>query len=89
MQQDQRGSKRTLVKWSAECERLRDKLKAAAARNAEHEKSMEVLKQELANLKVKAANKDEVIEEMEKINNQLRSELEQLEHYHQNLANDC
>ena len=76
-------------KWSAECEALRDNLKAAAARNAQQEQSIEVLKQELADLKVKAAKKGEAIKNMEKMNNQLRSELEQLEHYNQYLANEC
>ena len=62
---------------------------AAAARNAEQELSIEVLKQELANLKVKAAKKGKAIENTEKMNDQLRSELEQLEHYNQFLANKC
>ena len=76
-------------KWSAECEALRDSLKAAAAGNGEREQSIEVLKQELADLKVKVAKKGEAIENMEKMNDQLRSELEQLEHYNQYLANKC
>ena len=76
-------------KWSAECEAFRDKLKAAAARNAEQEQSIEILKQELADLKVKVAKKVEAIEIMEKINYQLRSELEQLEHYNQYSAYEC
>ena len=76
-------------KWSARCEALRDNLNAAAARNAEQEQSIEVLKQDLADLKDKVAKKGEAIENMEKINDQLRSELEQLEHYNQYLANEC
>ena len=89
MQQDQRGNKKVLGKLSAECEALRDNLKASAARNAEQEQSIEVLRQELVNLKVKAAKKGEPIEKMEKMNDQLRSELEQLEHYKQCLAIEC
>ena len=77
-----------LGKWSAKCEVLRDNLKAAAARNAEQD-STEVLKQDLANLKAKADNKGKAIENMEKFNYQLRSELEQLEHYNQYLAIEC
>ena len=50
---------------------------------------IEVLKQELANLKVKVAKKGENIEKMERLNDQLRSELEQLEQYNQYLANGC
>ena len=68
-------------KWSAECEALRANLKAAAASNAEQEQSIEVLK-------VKAAKKGEFFKNMEKINDQLRPELEQLEHYNQYLANE-
>ena len=44
--------------------------------------------QELANLKVNAAKKSEAFDKMEKMNNQLRSELRQLEHYNQYLANE-
>ena len=40
---------------------LRDNLKAAAARNGEQEQSIEVLKQELTDLKVKAATNGKVI----------------------------
>ena len=76
-------------KWSDEREALRGNLKAAAERTAEQEQSIEVLKQELADLKVNAAIKNESIEKMEKIDDQLRSELEQLEHYNQYLANEC
>ena len=76
-------------KWSAECEALRDNLKAPAARNAEQEQSNELLKQEFAELKVKVGKKGEAIEKMEKLNDQLRSEPEQLEHYNQYLANEC
>ena len=78
-----------MVIWSAECEALRDNLKAAAARNGEQEQCTEVLKLELADLKVKVAKKSEAIKKMEKMNDQLRSELEQLEHYNQYLANKC
>ena len=81
------ATKEVLVKWSAECEAWRDDLKAAAARNAKQEQSIEVLKQELADLKVQAAKMVEAIENMEKMNDQLRSELEQLEHYNHYLAN--
>ena len=50
------------------------------------QQSIESLKQELANLKIKAAKMGENIKKMEKVNYQLRSELEQLEHYNQYLA---
>ena len=83
------ATKEVVGKWRAKCEALRDNLKAAAARNAEQDKSIEIFKQELANLKVKAAKKGEAIENMEKMNDQLRSELEQVEHYNQYLANEC
>ena len=49
------ATKEVLGKWSAECEALRDNLKAASTRTAEQELSIEVLKQELADLKVKFA----------------------------------
>ena len=75
----------------AECQTLLDNIKAAAARNAEKEQSIEVLKQELANLKElkRAAKKGGDIAKMEKMNDQLRSELEQLEHFNQFLAHEC
>ena len=58
MEQDQSGNKRCIGKWSAECEALRDNLKAtAAAKNAEQEQSIEVLKKKSANLKIKTAKK--------------------------------
>ena len=75
------ATKEVLVKCSNECEALRDNLKRAAARNAEQEQSNEVVKQELAGLKVKTVKKGKAIEKMEKMKDQLRSELEQLEHY--------
>ena len=46
-----------MSRWSAECEALLDNLLAAAARIAEQEESIKVLKQELADLKVRAAKK--------------------------------
>ena len=64
------ATKEVLGKWGAECEALRDNLKVAAARNAEKEQSIEVLKQEFADLKFKAAKKGEAIENMEKKNDQ-------------------
>ena len=69
--------KKDLYKWSAA---LRDNLKAALARNAEQEQSIEILKQELANLKAKVAKKGAAIENVEKMSDQLRLELDQLEH---------
>ena len=80
---------KVLDKWSSECEALRDKLKAAAARNAEQEQSIVILKQELANLKAKVAKKSAAIENVEKMRDQLRLELNQLEHYNQYLAIKC
>ena len=68
------ATKEVLDKLSAHCEALRDNLKATAARNAEQDQSIEVLKQELAELKVKAAKKD--IGKLEKMKGQLKSELE-------------
>ena len=47
------------------------------------------MKHELADLKVKAPKKGESTENMEKMNDRLRSELEQLQHYNQYLANEC
>ena len=47
-----------MAKLGAECEALRDNLKAAAARNAEQEQSIDILKQELANLKVNTDKKE-------------------------------
>ena len=61
------ATKEVLGKWSDELEALRDNLKAAAARTAEQEQSIEVLKQDLAGFKVKAAKKGETFEKMEKI----------------------
>ena len=57
LRQSQRGNKRSVGKLSAECEALRDNLKAAAARNADQEQSIDLLKQELANLKVNTDKK--------------------------------
>ena len=82
----QQKKKEIVGKWSAQCEALRNNLKAAA-RNADQEQNIEVLKQELADLKVEAAKKDETIKQMDKTNDQFRSELEQLEDYNQFLAN--
>ena len=79
-------TKEVLGKWSAECESLRDNIEAAAARNAKQELSIELLKQELADLKVKAAMKCKAIDKLEKMNDQLRSKLEQREHYNQYLV---
>ena len=50
--------------------------------------SIEVLKQELADLKVKAAKEGKAIKNMEKMNDQLRPGLEQLELYNRYLANE-
>ena len=58
LRQSPRGNREALGKLSAECEALRDNLKAAAARNAEQEQSIDLLKQELANLKVNADKKE-------------------------------
>ena len=80
------ATREALGKLSAACEALRDNLKAAAARNAEQEQSIDLLKQELADLKV---NTDKKSEAMEKENDQLRSELQQLENYNQYLASEC
>ena len=51
------ATREALEKLSAECEALRDNLKAAAARNAEQEQSIDLLKKELANLKVNTDKK--------------------------------
>ena len=83
------ATKDVLGKWIAECEALPNNLKAAAARKADQEQSIEVLKQDLADLKVNAAKMGEAIEKMERMDDQLRSKLEQLEHYNQFLANEC
>ena len=83
------ATKEALGKLSAECEELRDNLMAAAARNAEQEQSIDLLKQELADLKVNTDKKSEAIEKMEKENDQLRSELRQLENYNKYLASEC
>ena len=78
-----------LGKLSAKCEALRDNLKAATAKNAEQGQSINLLKQELADLKVKTDKMSETMKKMEKENDQLRSELQQLENYNQYLASDC
>ena len=80
------ATREALGKLSAECEALRDNLKAAAARNAGQEQSIDLLKQESADLKVNTDNKSKA---MEKENDQLRSELQQLENYNQYLASEC
>ena len=67
------ATKEILGKWSAKYEALQDNWKAAAARKAEQEQFMEVLKHGLAKLKVKAPNKgEEAIDKMEKMNDQFR-----------------
>ena len=59
LRQSQREATReALGKLSAECEALRDNLKAAAARNAEQEQSIDLIKQELADLKVNTDKKE-------------------------------
>ena len=47
-----------LGKWIIKCEAFQDKLKAVAAINAAQEQFSEVLKQELADLKLYATKKD-------------------------------
>ena len=74
-----KATEEDLVKWNAKCEALQDNLKTTAARNAEQEQPIEVLKQEFADLKVKAAKKGVAIKNMEKMNDQLKSEHEQLQ----------
>ena len=88
-QKAKEATREALGKLSAECEALRDNLKAAAARNAEQEQSIDLLKQELADLKVNTDKKSDAMEKMEKENDQLRSELQQLENYNQYLASEC
>ena len=83
------ATREALGKLSAKCEALRDNLKAAAARNAEQEQSIDLLKQELSDLKGNTDKKSEATEKMEKENDQLRSELQQLENYNQYLASEC
>ena len=83
------ATRKALGKLSAECEALRDNLKAAAARNAEQEQSIDLLKQELADLKVSTDKKSGAMEKMDNENDQLRSELQQLENYNQYLASGC
>ena len=83
------ATREALGKLSVECEALRDNLKGAAARNAEPEQSIDLLKQEFADLKVNTDKKSEAMEKMEKKNDQLRSELQQLENYNQYLASDA
>ena len=77
------ATRKALGKLSAECDALRDNLKAAAARNAEQEQSIDLIKQVLADLKANTDKKSEAMETMEKENDQLRSELQQLENYNQ------
>ena len=52
------ATREALGKLSAECEALRDNLNAPAARNAEQEQSIDLLKQELADLKVNTDKKE-------------------------------
>ena len=51
------ATREALGKLSAKCEAQRDNLKAAAARNAEQEQSIDLLKQELADLEVNTDKK--------------------------------
>ena len=62
-------------KLRAKCGALRDNLKAAAAKQ---EQSIDFRKQDLANFNFNAAKKGEFDERMETANNQLRSDLQQL-----------
>ena len=55
------ATREALGKLSAECEAPRDNLKAAAARNAEQEQSIDLLKQKLADLKVNTDKKSEAM----------------------------
>ena len=82
----QEATREVLGKLSAECEALRDNLKAAAAINAKQEQSIDLLKQELADVKANTDKKSGAMETTEKENDQLRSELQQLENYNQYLA---
>ena len=83
------ATKVVLSTWSAEWEALRYNSKTAAARSAAKEQSIEELEQEMADLKVKAAKKGEAIEKMGILNDQVKSELDQLEHHNQYLAYKC
>ena len=83
------ATREALGKLSAKCEALRDNLKAATAKNAEQGQSIDLFKQELADLKVKTDKMSETMKKMEKENDQLRSELQQLENYNQYLASEC
>ena len=65
-------------KLRAKCRALRDNLKAAAVGNAEQERSIDFMKQDLADFNFNAAKKSEFDERMETANNQLRSDLQQL-----------
>ena len=80
-------------KLSAKSEALRDNLKAAAPKKAEQEQSIDLFKQELANLsqysEAMVIKNSEAMEKMEKVNDQLRPELWQLENYNQYLASEC
>ena len=81
LRQSQRGNKRSIGKTERQL--------LNSARNAEQEQSIDLLKQELADLKVNTDKKSEAMEKMEKENDQLRSELQQLENYNQYLATEC
>ena len=78
-----------MYKLSAECVALKDYLKAEAARNAEQEKSINLLKLDLADCKFNASKKSKALEKPEREVNQLRSELQQLEHCNHYLAAEC
>ena len=62
---------------------------AAADRNAEQEQSIEFLQQIWPISMSMLLKKGKSIEKMEKLNYQLRPELEKLEHYNQYLAKEC
>ena len=80
-----RATRESIEKLRAKCRALRDNLKAAAVGNAEQERSIDFNKQGLANFSFKAAKKSEAAEKMDTANSQLRSDLQQLEHYNRYL----
>ena len=58
-------------KLSIEIEALRGNLKATASRNIEQEKTINFLKQDLADFKFNASNESEATKRLEKYNDQL------------------
>ena len=83
------ATKKAVSKLSADDEAVRDNIKTVAARNAEQEKSVNLLKQDLVEIKVIAAENSAAAKKLEKDDDHLQSGPQKLEVFNQYLASIC